>query len=440
LRAEIDLKYVGHVISSARVGKAGSAYLVTDDGHLIAHPDLSMVLQKRDLRGTEQLNAVFSAVSNEATPNALVAHNLQGRKVFTSFALIPSLGWVVFAEQPIEEIYAPLYASVVRTSGAFLLALGVALLATLLVRRRVVLPLEKLRHGVERIGKGDLTARLDVRTGDEIEALAGEFNQMAAHLREAYTGLERMVAERTKALTIANNKLAEASEHKSRFLANVNHELRTPLSSIIGYARVIRRETEGQIALLQRENLEDLMRNAERLLGQIDSLLDFAKIEAGKMEAKLEYVNVAKLIQSVATTIQPMLHMDAVRLVRDVPADIPPLHTDPEMLRQIILNLLSNAVKFTEQGEIRISACQANGDFKLAVADTGIGINQADMTTIFDEFDRGALNNGGHYRGTGLGLAIVKRLVELLGGSVAVQSEAGKGSTFTVKLPVKSQE
>jgi signal transduction histidine kinase len=248
------------------------------------------------------------------------------------------------------------------------------------------------------------------------------------------------VAERTHALTISNNKLAEASEHKSRFLANVNHELRTPLSSIIGYARLIRRETEGQIAPLQRENLEDLMRNAERLLGQIDSLLDFAKIEAGKMEAKLEYVNVAKLIQSVATTIQPMLHMDAVRLVRDVPADIPPLHTDPEMLRQIILNLLSNAVKFTEQGEIRISACQANGDFKLAVADTGIGINQADMTTIFDEFDRGALNNGGHYRGTGLGLAIVKRLVELLGGSVAVQSEAGKGSTFTVKLPVKSQE
>ena len=440
LRAEIDLKYVGHVISSALVGEAGYAYLVTDDGHLIAHPDLSMVLQKRDLRGTEQLNAVFSAVSNEATPTALVAHNLQGRKVFTSFALIPSLDWVVFAEQPIEEIYAPLYASVVRTSGAFLLALGVALLATLLVRRRVVLPLEKLRHGVERIGKGDLTARLDVRTGDEIEALAGEFNQMAAHLREAYTGLERMVAERTKALTIANNKLAEASEHKSRFLANVNHELRTPLSSIIGYARVIRRETEGQIAPLQRENLEDLMRNAERLLGQIDSLLDFAKIEAGKMEAKLEYVNVAKLIQSVATTIQPMLHMDAVRLVRDVPADIPPLHTDPEMLQQIILNLLSNAVKFTERGEIKISACQVDGDFKLAIADTGIGVDNADRTRIFEEFDRGGLSNGGNYRGTGLGLAIVKRLVDLLSGSVGVESEAGKGSIFTVTLPMKQRE
>jgi signal transduction histidine kinase len=248
------------------------------------------------------------------------------------------------------------------------------------------------------------------------------------------------VAERTHALTISNNKLAEASEHKSRFLANVNHELRTPLSSIIGYARLIRRETEGQISPLQRENLDDLLRNAERLLAQIDSLLDFAKIEAGKMEVKREPVRVGELIHAATATMQPMLQADTVRVVHEIPADIPTLYTDLEMLRQIILNLLSNAVKFTEQGEIRISACQANGDFRLAVADTGIGIDKTDMMTIFDEFDRGALNNGGHYRGTGLGLAIVKRLTELLGGSVTVESEAGKGSTFTVTLPVKSRE
>jgi signal transduction histidine kinase len=438
LRAEIDLKYVGQVISNVRVGKAGYVYLVTRDGQLIAHPDLSMVLQKRELRETEQLKAVSFSSYSDNEPNALMAYNLQGKKVFTSFALIPSLNWVVFVEQPIEEIYAPLYASVSRTSGAFLLALGVALLATLLVRRRVVVPLETLRQGVERIGTGDLTTRLEIKTGDEIEALADEFNRMAVHLRDAYTGLERIVAERTQALTVANSKLAEASEHKSRFLANVNHELRTPLSSIIGYARLLRRETEGQISPLQRENLEDLLRNAERLLAQIDSLLDFARIEAGKVEIKRASVRVDELIQSAAATVQPMLQADAVRLVRDVPADIPSLYTDPEMLRQIILNLLSNAVKFTEQGGIRISACQANGDFKLAVADTGIGINRADLTTIFDEFDRGALNHGGHYRGTGLGLAIVKRLSELLGGSVAVESEAGKGSTFTVTLPMKS--
>jgi signal transduction histidine kinase len=239
-------------------------------------------------------------------------------------------------------------------------------------------------------------------------------------------------------LTTVNEKLADASEHKSRFLANVNHELRTPLSSIIGYARLLHRGTEGQISSLQRENLDDLLRNAERLLGLIDGLLDFAKIEAGKMDVHIEPVRVEEMIQTTVATVEPMLDGSSVRLVRDVPPSMAPLATDPEKLRQIILNLLGNSVKFTDQGEIRISACQENGHFKLAVADTGIGIEKADMDRIFEEFDRGRLQNDGNYRGSGLGLAIVKRLVELLGGSVVVESEVGKGSTFTVTLPMKS--
>jgi signal transduction histidine kinase len=300
--------------------------------------------------------------------------------------------------------------------------------------------LELLRKGTERIGGGDLDFRLNIKTGDEIEVLADEFNKMTEHLSEAHTGLERKVAERTKALIIVNEKLEEANKHKSQFLANVNHELRTPLSSIIGYARLVRRETEGQISLLQRENLEDLLRNAERLLGLIDSLLDFAKIEAGKVEVQLEPVRIYELIQGAAATIEPMLNRNSVSLVRDVPTNLVPFYTDREKLRQIILNLLGNAVKFTDHGEIKISACQRNGEFKIAVADTGIGIRKMDMTRIFDEFDRGRLSDDGSYRGTGLGLAIVKKLVDVLGGSIAVESEVERGSTFTVTLPLTSRE
>jgi signal transduction histidine kinase len=300
----------------------------------------------------------------------------------------------------------------------------------------VVRPLEALGRGVELIRKGDLSARLNIKTNDEIEILAEEFNEMAAHLNEAYTGLERKVAERTQELTLANDKLAEASKLKSQFLANVNHELRTPLSSIIGYARLLRRETEGQISTLQCENLQDLLRNAERLLGLIDGLLDFAKIEAGKVEVQLEPVRIDELVQEAVVTIEPMLNGGSVRIVRDVPSDIAPLCTDREKLRQIILNLLGNAAKFTDRGEIRVSACQQNGDFKLAVADTGIGIEHVNMTRIFEEFDRGGLSSAAGYRGTGLGLAIVKKLVDILGGSITVESEVGKGSMFTVILPV----
>ena len=437
LQTEVNLKYVWELIAAIKQGRAGYAYAVTRAGDLIAHPDISLVLQHRNVSELSQVKAAFEPALSLTQAKALVADNLSGDKVFSSSALIPILGWAVIVEQPVGEAYEPLYGSMLRTSSLLLVGFVVALLASLFVARRVLGPLELLRKGTERIGGGDLKFRLNIKTGDEIEVLADEFNKMTEHLSEAYTGLERKVVERTQTLTIVNEKLEEANKHKSQFLANVNHELRTPLSSIIGYARLVRRETEGQISSLQRENLEDLLRNAERLLGLIDSLLDFAKIEAGKMEIKVEPVKIDALIQDAAAIVEPMLNGNSVRIVRDIPPNLAPLHTDREKLRQIILNLLGNAVKFTDRGEIRISACQENGDFKLTVTDTGIGIERADMNRIFDEFDRGRLSSDGNYRGTGLGLAIVKKLVDVLGGSIAVESEVGKGSTFTVTLPLK---
>ena len=190
---------------------------------------------------------------------------------------------------------------------------------------------------------------------------------------------------------------------------------------------------------MQRENLEDLLRNAERLLGLIDSLLDFAKIEAGKIEVQLEPVRLDELIQGAAATIEPMLNKNSVRLVRDVPRHLMPLYTDREKLRQIILNLLGNAVKFTEHGEIKIIASQQNGSLQLVVSDTGIGIGKEDLNKIFEEFYQADLSTN-KYRGTGLGLAIVKRFVSLLGGKIDVASEEGKGANFTVTLPLDHEE
>ena len=305
---------------------------------------------------------------------------------------------------------------------------------------RITRPINRLTEQAKKMSQGFLNLAIPVESRDEVGQLAMAFNDMGRALNDLYIGLERKVVERTKELTRVNQKLAEASEHKSRFLANVNHELRTPLSSIIGYARLLRRETEGHISSLQRENLEDLLRNAERLLALIDSLLDLAKIESGKMEVHPEPVQIDELVQSAVTTVEPMLNKEQIRLVCDVPIDIAPVYTDGEKLRQIVLNLLGNAAKFTDRGEIKISACQVNGDFKLAVADTGIGIDNADLARIFEEFDRGRLASEGQYHGTGLGLAIVKRLVDLLGGSVAVESEVGKGSIFTVTIPVDRLE
>jgi two-component system sensor histidine kinase ChiS len=144
---------------------------------------------------------------------------------------------------------------------------------------------------------------------------------------------------------------------------------------------------------------------------------------------------VQEVIDGTASTIESMLNIDSVRLIREIAPDIPVLNTDREKLRQIILNLLGNAVKFTERGEIRISALQQNGSLKLVVSDTGIGIEEKDLDQIFEKFHQGDRSSNKKYRGTGLGLAIVKKFANLLGGDVAVESEVGKGSVFTVTLP-----
>ena len=167
----------------------------------------------------------------------------------------------------------------------------------------------------------------------------------------------------------------------------------------------------------------------------IDSLLDFAKIEAGKMEARVEPVNVAEIVRSAAATIEPMLH-DNVKLAAEIAPDLPKLNTDREKLRQIVLNLLGNAAKFTERGEIKVAARRRDGALELAVSDTGIGIEKEELDQIFEEFHRSNASNHKKYPGTGLGLAITKKYVTFLGGEISAESEPGEGSTFTVTLPL----
>ena len=435
LRAEVNLKHVWDVVSSIKAGEAGYAYVVGQTGDLISHRDISLVLQRRNLGHLNQVKAAFQAASGTPRPEVTLADNLDGKRVISSYAFIPSLQWVVIIERPAEEAYAPLRASTLRTAALLLVAFTMALLASLFMRQRVVRPLETLRRGVERIGKGDLDHRLDMKTSDDIEILADEFNKMAAHVKEAYTGLERKVAERTHELTVANAQLAELNQLKSQFLANVNHELRTPLSAIISYAGLVLNETQGQISPLQKENLQDLLKNAERLLTLIDSLLDISAIEAGKIEVRIAPVQVEEIVRSAVATIESTAG-NHVHISRHITPNLLVVNTDHDKLRQILLNLLDNAVKFTERGEIRIDVIQQNGSLKLAVSDTGIGIPEQDLNRIFEEFHRVGSLNGKKHRGTGLGLAIVKRLVGLLGGSIEVSSKVGEGSSFTVTLPL----
>ena len=179
LVAEVNLKYIWEVVSRIKVGQAGYAYVVSREGDLIAHPDISLVLQKRQVK---QLSQVQTALAG--APARFVAQpNLAGQQVFAAFATIPELGWAVLLERPAAEAYAPLYASILRTGILLLVGLGMAVLASLLIGRRVVRPLTLLQHGAARLGSGDLDYRLTVTTADEFQTLADEFNRMASQLQ-----------------------------------------------------------------------------------------------------------------------------------------------------------------------------------------------------------------------------------------------------------------
>ncbi|MBI3325556.1 MAG: GAF domain-containing protein, partial [Nitrospinae bacterium] len=208
LVTEVNLKYIWEVVSRIKVGRGGYAYVVSGQGDLIAHPDISMVLQKRQVRDLGQVQEALAGGSGLLIPQP----NLAGQKVFAASARIPDLGWAVLVERPAVEAYAPLFASIVRTSILLLLGLGMAVLASLLIGRRVVRPVEVLRQGTARIGSGDLDHRLEIKTGDEFQALAEEFNHMTAQLKESYANLEQKVEERTLELSEALEQQTATSE------------------------------------------------------------------------------------------------------------------------------------------------------------------------------------------------------------------------------------
>jgi signal transduction histidine kinase len=234
-----------------------------------------------------------------------------------------------------------------------------------------------------------------------------------------------------------SRQLAEASQHKSQFLANMSHELRTPLNAIIGVSEMLREDAE---ALKQdTEPLDRVLGAAQHLLALINDILDLSKIEAGRMELHLEDFALAPLVDGVVKTVEPLAAKNTNKVVVQCDGAIGSLHADPMRLRQALLNLMSNANKFTERGTIIVHAQQAQETGRdwvtIAVADTGIGMTPEQMGKLFQEFSQADASTTRKYGGTGLGLAISKRFCQMMGGDITVESEPGKGSVFTVRLP-----
>ena len=421
---QVNLTFIWDVVSQIKVGKHGQAYVVDEAARLIAHPDISQVLRKTDMSGLAQVQAARVAKSNGLPDQPLQGVDITGRSVLSAYAKVTPPGWLVFAELPIDEAYAPLYDFALRSGVVILVALVLAIFAGLLLARRMVVPIRALRDGAVRIGSGDLGQRISINTGDELEALGDQFNAMAARLQESYAGLEGKVEERTRQLEAAN-------QAKSRFVAAASHDLRQPLHALGLFVA----QLHGKLRAAERSQIIGRIEDALSAMNELFSaLLDISKLDAGATTVNITVFPVAQLLAHAETTFAGAAREKELSF-RALPSDAW-VRSDFILLQQIVFNLVQNALRYTRSGGVLVG-CRKRGDqLRIEVWDSGIGIPPDQHDKIFGEFYRLGEPDRDRRAGLGLGLAIVDRLCRLLDHPIEVKSTVGKGSVFAVTVPL----
>ncbi|VTU01352.1 sensory transduction histidine kinase : Signal transduction histidine kinase OS=Singulisphaera acidiphila (strain ATCC BAA-1392 / DSM 18658 / VKM B-2454 / MOB10) GN=Sinac_1778 PE=4 SV=1: DUF3365: HAMP: HisKA: HATPase_c [Gemmataceae bacterium] len=339
--------------------------------------------------------------------------------------------------QPIEEGF--------HTNRALLIsfAIGTSLLiiagSYLIIRYVIVKPVKHLKEVSEAIAQGELNIRSEIQTGDEFEDLSHAFNRMLRNLANIQDRNKKLIADldrKVDELARVNMALFESNRLKSEFLSTMSHELRTPLNSIIGFSEILL--TADNLSDKQHRYSGNIMTSGQQLLALINDILDLAKLEAGKMRLHLDPVSPAAIAEHAVAMFRPQAEKKNIDLKVVADPNLPPGRQDSGKLHQILTNLISNAVKFTpEGGRVTLKAGSDGTEFVFTVTDTGVGISPDEQDLIFEKFRQAANPMTREQGGTGLGLSIVRELAKLLRGDVTLNSELGRGSTFTVRVAAR---
>ena len=469
--AEVNLKLIWDVVSQIKVGERGHAYVVDAKGRLIAHPDISLVLRNTDMTRLPQVRAAHNGKAAEADEDTQVAQDLSGREVLTAYSKVTPLAWTVFVELPLKEAYAPLYASVERTGLLLIAALCLAALAGLFLARRMMVPVQALNVGAAKIGSGDLTQRISVKTGDELEALADQFNDMAGRLQESYADLENKVNLRTRELArsledlrMAQDRLVQTEKLASlgQLTAGIAHEIKNPLNFVNNFSAVsmelideLRQMLAGadlnnqqraefsDISEMLQSNLNKVVQHGKRADAIVKNMLLHSRQGSG--EHRLVDINaiVEESLNLAYHGARAEKQGFNIALERSFDPTAGQVDVFPQDITRALLNIISNgfyaATKRTEltasdgyEPTLGVATRNLGDRVEIRIRDNGTGIPLEVKEKMFNPF----FTTKPAGEGTGLGLSISHDIiVKQHFGSIEVKTEPSNFTEFRIILP-----
>lgn len=444
----LNLRFLADVVSGLRVAEGGEVYVVDAGNRLIAHPDPAQVLRQRQLGTADdavaRARAAFAA--GAARLESTEVQGLAGERAIATALRLRDTGWLLVVEQPSARALQPVWATLQRTAALLAVAAMAALLVSAAFARRMAAPVARLRATTAAIAQGRRGERIELRTGDELQGLAGDFNTMMERLETSYAELEAKVVDRTAEAVRGRRDAEQARQAMTRFLAMASHDLRQPMHAIGLMVSVLRSEAwtadradrAGRPATAdQRERIDRVYRAVRGMDSMFNGLLDVTKLDAGAVQPQPQPVSVASLFERIAALHAPLAQGKGLAF-RVRPSALV-VDSDPEEVHRMLSNLCTNAIRYTARGGVLLAAQRRGSQVWLRVFDTGPGIPPEAQERIFEEFVRlGPGRGAGSDEGLGLGLSIVRRTARLLGATVALRSHPGRGSCFTLALPLST--
>ncbi len=413
---EANLAELQAIVTEAKIGTTGYLYLVDGQGNTIGGggPMKGTTGQTATVNGVN-LSTVQAALAGEDLLTADTQEtykNIVGETVVAAEKYIPEFGWGLVVEWPTSEANAVINTLFLRNAITFAIVLLIAFAASLFLAAYVVRPVRKLQEGVARVAQGKFDEGVYIATGDELEALGDSFNNMVQGLKQ----LEQL---------------------KDEFVFIAAHELRTPVAAMKGYLSLVLDGTTGAITDGTRAYVEKVIASDNRLVQLVNDLLEVARSEAGRLTIKVSPIDMAPLVCAVLDELKALADEKSVKMVYEPSVDLPKVVGDADHVKEVMVNLVGNAIKYMGgAGTVTILHEVKDGALLTHVADTGIGIAKEAQEKLFQKFYRVQTEKTRDITGTGLGLFIVREIMEKMGGKILVESEEGKGSMFSISLPL----